>query len=97
MKSMSAHCAPEAGHPECQVMDTNKGRSRQFLGRTPPLSLALSERLEEGQKLVRRTITTHADLERLCFRKCLFFEFEIGMKVNLRGVHGLVSQPQRDY
>src|SRR2546427_12631217 len=56
-----------------------------------------SEVLQERQKLVRRTIPTHSDLERLCFRQCLFFKFEIGMKIDLRGVNGLVSQPQRDY
>jgi len=35
--------------------------------------------------------------ERLRFSKSLFFQFEVGVEVDLRGIHGLVPQPHRNY
>ena len=58
---------------------------------------ALLEGLQEGQELVRGTIPAAPTSERLHFSKSLFFQFDVGVEVDLRGIHGLMPQPHPDY
>jgi hypothetical protein len=50
-----------------------------------------------------RPITDRADdtggvgPERFRFGECLFLQFDVGVKIYLRGVHGFMSEPHRDY
>ena len=58
---------------------------------------ALLEGLQEAQELVRRTIPAAPTSERLRFSESLFFQFDVGVEVDLRGIHGLMPKPHRDY
>jgi hypothetical protein len=59
-----------------------------MFSRNHPLNSVLSESLQKGQELVWWTIPSRPAPERLSFGECLFLQFKIGMKVDLRGVHG---------
>ena len=55
---------------------------------------ALLEGLQEAQELVRRTIPAAPTSERLRFSESLFFQFDVGVEVDLRGIHGLMPKPE---
>lgn len=54
---------------------------------------ALSEPLEELQELVCRLEAADSPVEWFCFGQSSFLEFEIGVQIHLRRVHGFVPQP----
>ena len=57
---------------------------------------ALSEALEERHELIRRAVSGRPAVKWFGFGERLFFQFEAGVKVNLRCVHPFMAQPQRD-
>ena len=60
------------------------------------LDSALSQALKEGQQLIARSVTTLTPMERLGLGQCSFFEFKIGMEINLGRFDRFMSQPQGD-
>jgi hypothetical protein len=57
---------------------------------------ALLEVLQERHQLIGRTVSRWPTVERLGFGERLFFEFKTGVEINLRCVHSLMTQPQRN-
>src|SRR6266511_5961612 len=86
--SAKSHPLPRPPRLEsaCQSTELNHHGGKRSLSKRR-VNLAFSERLQKGQKLVGWTIAASLDLERLCFRERLFFEFEIGVKINLGRIH----------
>jgi len=63
----------------------------------PLVAGLLSESLEKGQKLVWGTIPAGPTSERICFGESFFFQFNVGVEIHLRSIHGLIPEPHRDY
>src|ERR1700733_472781 len=57
---------------------------------------AYSQRLQEGEERVGRLVAAGTRIDRRGPRECLFFEGEVGMQVDLGGLHLLMTEPERD-
>ncbi len=57
---------------------------------------AYSQRLKERKERVGRLVAAGAGIHRRGPRERLLFEGEVGMQVDLGGLHLLVTKPERD-
>ena len=57
---------------------------------------AYSERLEEGKERVGWSVTTGARIHGRSPSECPFFKSEVRMKIDLRGFHLLMTEPEGD-
>ena len=55
---------------------------------------ALAGGYARGRRVRRRTIPAAPTSERLRFSESLFFQFDVGVEVDLRGIHGLMPKPE---
>jgi len=58
---------------------------------------ALLEAFEEGKQSIVGAITSGRSVRRCCLVECLLFEFEAGVKIDLSGVHRLVTENHGDH